>query len=27
LDAHKQLPAIAIGKCLEGSIQLRCGHR
>ena len=27
LDAHKQLPAIAVGKCLEGSVQLRCGHR
>lgn len=27
LDAHKQLPAIAVGKCLEGSIQLWCGHR
>jgi hypothetical protein len=27
LDAHKQLAAIAVGKCLEGSVQLRCGHR
>jgi hypothetical protein len=27
LDAHKQLPAIAVGKGFEGSIQLWCGHR
>jgi hypothetical protein len=26
LDAHKQLPAIAVGKCLEGSVQLRIRH-